>query len=253
MLCLRDISGLPLDVDFELDRVMYDELNLTCSEAKHVPLEEIVPSLLNKALKYPENVYQQHRNLQRAGTQSAMPKISYDLYYLPAGLLGIEYLKTHIFHARKQNGVDVIVEALSGTLTVYMQKDEVQTDPYAFNSIAADIKVVEVKVGQKLAVPAGYYYTFINTTEEAVVFARLGAEEKVVDAQKLVRSNGLAYYLISKNARCEIVNNPRYQRRKELSFASHAELNASANFQPNEVPLYVDFVNNAPAYAQMIA
>jgi len=71
--------------------------------------------------------------------------------------------------------------------------------------------IVKLKCGEKLAVPQGYFYNFINTEDDPVVFVRIHKGDDLVDYTILRRERGLAYYCIRKNARQEIVHNPIYR------------------------------------------
>lgn len=256
MLCLRSVSGLPLDVDVELERLVLDDVELNYTECRHVPLSELIPSLLNKSLRYPEDVYSQHRSIKMKQHSDSWPTgYDYDVYFVPSGLLGIEYCKTHVFKtASDADGkVSSFIQILSGSVTVLLQRNEANTDPYALGETVAVAQLIELQEGDKLAIPAGYYYTFINTGEEPVVFARFRKKEHIVDPFSLTKHNGLAYYLISKNARREIVSNPKYRYITDLEEVKNSEINQKLNYQANDKPLYEELLSDINSYTSVLA
>lgn len=255
MLCLRATSGLPIDVDLELDRILLDNVELQFQDCYYVPLQEIVPTLLNKSLRYPEEVYTQHRSVKRKTHAQGWPtNFDYDIYYLPSGLLGIEYSKTHVFKAdSKVAPVASFVQVLTGSLTVLLQKNQPKDDPYQFAENVEHSQLVNLEEGDKLAIPADYYYTFINTGELPAVFSRIVKNDHKVEAQEMAKKNGLAYYLISKNARQEIVTNPRYKILKDLQHNASSVVNDVLDYQPDRSqPLYEEVLADINRFTQIL-
>lgn len=210
MIDLSGISGLPIKFDAEKVSITFDDC-VNCDNIVKVPLSEMIPILLNKFLKYPEMVYSHHRNITNG--EGPLDKITYDLITIPYGLLGIEYIRTHVYKSDFQKDkFDCVVEVLTGKLTVVLQKNQQSEDPYQFETIVEEMQLVEITQGQKFAIPTGYLYTFINTETFPVVFSRVsGKNHKEIDYNMLKKEKGLAYYIISKNARIEIVPNPKYK------------------------------------------
>jgi oxalate decarboxylase/phosphoglucose isomerase-like protein (cupin superfamily) len=255
MLALYAISGLPLTLNVELEELSYDREALQCVQSKQVPLLELAPALLNKSLRYPEVVYTHHFNMCRKDDVGQWPsKLVYDVMCIPSGLLGIEYVKTHIFHINPAFAqAACVVQVFQGTLSVLMQKNKQKNDPFDINTAVEQSLLVDVVAGQKLVIPAGYYYTFSNCSEVPVVFSRVIAQEHIVNYQTLRRENGLAYYLISKNAKREIVLNPRYREVSELREVSSADINRQYQFDAvAENPLYEDIKVNSVKFADIL-
>jgi oxalate decarboxylase/phosphoglucose isomerase-like protein (cupin superfamily) len=220
MVDLSEYAGFQLKLDDLKDRFIFDD-NVTYQDECYVGLNEILPVLLNKFVRYPERVYKLHRNVvPRAvdATVDTTSDLSYDIYQIPVGLLGIEFVKTHVYYAPCCEGkFSSIIECLSGELTVIMQKNMKKEDEYQFDTYVEDIIVVTIKRGEKLAIPAGYFYTFVNAGNTGVVMAKLsGKTECQVDYNSLRREKGLAYFIISKNAKAETVANPKYKMQCKL-------------------------------------
>ncbi len=243
MLALADIAGLPVSLAEDGEVLQFNLQEVCCNAARRIRLLDISPALLNKSLRYPEIVYIQHSRVLLKEDEVNWPAVySYDIISIPSGLLGIEYIKTHIFYeAGAQGKAACIIHVFSGVLTIMLQKNKPRTDIYDIETHVEEAILIMVKSGQKAAIPAGFYYTFVNTTESPVVFARIITSEHTIDYDLLKRENGLAYYLISKNARLELVNNPRYRTLAKVKKVNAAELNMRSSYTPDDrLSLYAE-------------
>lgn len=212
MVDLSYISGLPIQLDEDTNTIYYNDTVDFVSE-EDIGLQEIIPVLLNKFLKYPEKVYTQHSKVTRSDFDYTNKNISVDLVMLPFGLLGIEYIKTHIYFSEfVENKYACFIEVVRGEVTVLIQKNKDNPDPYAFNTFVEKIDIINLSEGDRLAIPTGLYYTFINTGNAQTVFTVAhSGHHKNIDYSKIQKEKGLAFYIISKNARLEIVANPKYR------------------------------------------
>jgi oxalate decarboxylase/phosphoglucose isomerase-like protein (cupin superfamily) len=216
MIDLQEVSGLPIQFDPENSTFILAE-SLNCDGEDRIKLSEIVPILLNKYLKYPEVVYTHRKNICESGVDQ--DGVSYDLMYIPSGLLGIEYMKTHVYYSQEVSGkYDCVVEVLQGELTAVLQKNESKSDDWQFNTGVQDLSIIVLKKGHKLAVPTGYFYTFVNTGTTPLLISKLTATQRksLIDYEMLKREKGLACYIISKNAKIETVANPKYKVSSKL-------------------------------------
>jgi len=245
MTVLSQVSGLPISVCDEVEDLLYSDEDVDCGQGVNVSLREIAPSLLNKALLYPELVYKCHRSVRMKTHCEEWPaSYQYDVVYLPDGLLGIEYIKTHIFYGQMATSTASIIQVFTGQLTIMLQKNRKRQDIYDIETHVEEAMMVDVEPGMKVAIPAGYFYTFVNTGPDPVVFARVVAREHIADYEYLRRENGLAYYIISKNARKEIVVNPRYRTVPDIKQVPAQVLNTTTTYKPQgRNPLYSDAIN----------
>lgn len=255
MLALQAISGLPIAVNLELEELTFNSEEVCFDRCHQVPLESMGPVLLNKSLRYPEVVYTHHIQMHRTGEEAISDAFTYDVLFLPSGLLGIEFIKTHIFHMNSAFAtVAAVVHVFQGVLTLTLQKNKQKNDPFDINVSVDESWVVDVHAGEKAVIPAGYYYTFSNCMEAPVVFARIVAEEHQVDYQTLRRENGLAYYLISKNARREIVHNPRYRDVPGIKELELPALNNRYSYAPaTDLPLYEEVKVHRAKYLDLLS
>lgn len=251
MIDIAELSGLPLNFDIEKESFGNTE-EISYDHEYYVPLQDISPILLNKYLRYPERVYKHYRNV-RAAKDEFRNGSSYDVVYLPFGLLGIEFIKTHVFYSQYCEGkCGAIIEVLYGNLTVIIQKNREKEDPYEFETYVDDINIITLKRGEKLVIPSGYYYTFVNTGIVPVIFSKLVSKGSVqIDYNTLRRERGLAYFLISKNAKIEIVANPKYKIKCKLKCATLRRLLSDSESpfvrketHSNRDPLYRMFLND---------
>lgn len=252
MIDLSNISGLPIFFDEETASISYEDC-VNCSVSDDIQLNAIIPTLLNKYLKYPEVVYSHHKNLAHVNDLDGLNGFTYDIVVIPYGLLGIEYIRTHVYYSNHVEGkYDCIVEILSGELSVVMQKNDDEDDPYAFETQVDHMQLITLKKGERLAIPTGYFYTFVNTSSEPVVFSKVaGADHEPVDYNVIQKERGLAYYVISKNARTEVVPNPKYKINNEIQFVSLDDLLEDDTFFIAELyeepqPLYHVFSQKHP-------
>jgi hypothetical protein len=231
MLTYLEIAGLPIGLDSSTEEIVFDSEEVTCTQ-NVVKIEELSPALLNKSLRYPQNVYTQLSGIRRITDDTVWPDVySHDIVFLPVGLLGIEYIKTHIFYSKPQGGkIACLVQVLAGELTVILQKNACQRSIYD-DICAEDARIVDVKTGEKLAIPAGYYYTFINTGTEIAIFSLIVHKEIVIDYSQLRMKNGLAYYVIAKNARQEVVTNPRYRTHVDICKNRACDINRFSGYR----------------------
>ncbi len=214
MIDLQSCCSLPIQFD-QRDGVFHFDQQINFELENRVALSDLIPILLNKSLIYPQRVYLEYSGLKKEEhKQFFKSKLQYDIVYLPPGLLGIEYIKSHIYYsAPGKNGDESssdVIEVLYGVLTVIMQKLE-SRDEYTYEAIIQQGYIVKLRKGEKLIVPKGYYYSFINTRNMPAIFARIHKNQKALDYTTLKKEQGLAYYVIRKNARQEVVLNPRYR------------------------------------------
>ena len=212
MIDLYSISSLPIQFNFSDSSFIFHDC-INCRNRIKVSLSNLIPALLNKSLRYPEYVYEENEGLYSTNDQSFFngTPLHYDIVVLPAGLLGIEYIKTHIYFSPESEGKTAsFIECLYGILTVLIQKNEPKEE-FDFDTSVNEGIMIKLRRGEKIAIPTGYYYTFINSRNTPVIFSRISVNKGIVDYNDLSHEQGLGYFAIRKNARTEIVFNPRYR------------------------------------------
>jgi hypothetical protein len=191
---LMKSSGFSLS--YEDDRLTSPDLAF--NEVVHVSVQEMTPQLLNKDLTSPEIFYTKYRTLDQDGIY-AKKGLRNNFYVLPANLAGIEYIKTK---ASRVPNYPRLLEVSYGNAVVVMQNFKESGD--------GDIVVASAKRNQKVIVPAGYTIAIINPRSHPLVVGEIvssdAREQTVLDEM-----GGMAYYVIRKNAKQEIVRNPMYK------------------------------------------
>lgn len=213
------MCGFAVQFDDEQGRINFGD-GIEASE-QIVCLNEIIPVLLNKYLKYPEIVYKYHPKV-KVTKHPEGTEYSYNMFYIPYGLLGVEFIKTHVYYSPYEEGkYDALIEVHSGTVTVVMQRNGEKEDEWDINTYVEELKVVHLKKGQKMAIPTGVYYGFVNTGLSHAVFSMVtSANHQQIDYESLKRERGLACYVICKNSKVAAVANPKYKIKTKLVAAS---------------------------------
>mgnify|MGYP000685405739 CR=1 FL=1 len=217
MIDLIDLCSLPIYFNDKDSKIVFGD-NVLHDLDNTIYLTNLRPALLNKSLVYPVEVYEESQNVRLSNHDGLIgDDLEYDLILLPEGLLGIEYIKSHIFYSGADTAgqISCLVEVLLGKLCIILQKNG------DFNNYTSELQVeqglyVELEEGQKAVIQKGYYYTFINISSAPVIFARAYSQKGIADYSTL-RDKGMAYFCIRKNARAEIVKNPKYRNVPEIT------------------------------------
>lgn len=214
MVTLLNNCNLGISLDTKSNTILLSE-DVVTSPVQTISLLSLLPTLLNKSLSYPRDVYNEYNTVYHHDDEDlAQSDVGYDIIYLPPGLLGIEYIKSHIYYSPKSNiegSYSTIVEVLHGKLTIILQKNKQPVDEFEFETSVSKGYIIKVSQGEKCAIPKGYFFTFVNSSELPVIFVKINKGTSHADYNLLKREGGLAYYCIRKNAREEIVLNPRYR------------------------------------------
>lgn len=240
------VLGLPCTFNLDHQRLEIGE-DINCDASQPVSLRELTPTLLNKSLRYPENVYTHHLRLvhqQHLSNDVWHPDLRYDVFVLPNGLLGIEFPKTHIYYTQVQeHKLACILEIVLGEVTVILQKNKPK-GMFEFDTYVDEVHALKVVAGEKIAIPTGYLFTFVNTGNNTAVFNVISTGVRLLDYQTIMREQGLAYFCISKNAKSELVANPRYRSLPQINYTYHKEL-INTSIPEGKMPLYEMALNMA--------
>ena len=164
-----------------------------------INIDEIRPQLLNKSLTCPEIFYSKWEGLD--GEEIFSEKnLTVNFYTIQPNLAGIEYVKTR---ASRCSHYPRLIESVYGGGVVLMQRYKSPTE----NRIISRI----IKKGDKVIIPAGYSYSLINTRQNSNLIIIEVSSNKSKTNFVLDDTNGMAYYVIRKNAKQETVRNPYYK------------------------------------------
>lgn len=169
------------------------------SSHKSYELEYIQNQLLNNEITFAEPIYYKYMRLD---TDSLFDKKKTRIneYIIPSNLLGIEYIKTRAVMSPDHNK---LIEIHYGGGTLILQKVK--------RGEVIDVIFTKVKKGQKILVPAGYAMILINTRQQSPLIAGEFMSTDAKNYNVLDDLQGMSYYVIRKNAKQEIVQNPMYR------------------------------------------
>lgn len=224
---LRTVAGLPVQADVRTGRL---ELPAELCPGRPLarPLADLAPELLSPGARGPDPAAVAYPEVGEPALRASLAAagLAYSLLVLPPGRVGREYIKTP--GQREPGGCSRVYEALLGTALILCQR----TEP-----APADVVVVELEPGQKLAIPPGYGHVVINAGAQALVLASLGARSGAPDAAPFRARRGAGYYcLAGAGGEAEFVENTRYGGLPDLRMVP-AEAQPEIGLQDG-VPLY---------------
>jgi glucose-6-phosphate isomerase, archaeal len=218
MINLQSVSGLPLQ--FDNDNLYLNDI-IESQGMSEIMIDNLRGELLNSSLTCPThfcNQYfkiDQHSLMRQAG-------LRYDIVVMTSNLAGIEYVKTKGHYndlVTSHDSLPEILEILYGWATVLLQRPRLKpsknnhwsslNDMFEFNRLD-DVIVIKLQKGQKLVIPSGWGHVFINTRQTPLVYSIVRNSEDF-NIRRFIPEQGAGYYFIRKNARQEIVRNPRYK------------------------------------------
>jgi len=197
---LRAATGL--SIAYENEELTFK--NVDYSEKVVVDIDSIREQLLNKELDCPEVFYTKYLKID-TDSIFASKKVKLNIYTMSANLAGIEFVKTKVTRCKKYPR---IVEILHGSALILLQQYKSPKDNRVIK--------ISAKKGQKVIVPANVDFVAVNVRQNTpLIFAEImsiNAISRVV----LDDNSGMAYYVIRKNAKQEIVRNPNYKIVNEI-------------------------------------
>jgi oxalate decarboxylase/phosphoglucose isomerase-like protein (cupin superfamily) len=192
---LKQSSGLPIFYSAE----ELQPQGLTVGDTATICIDDIRSQLLNEDLNCPEIFYKKYKDIDKDSVFKSK-NLKINMYLIYPNLAGIEYAKTY---ATKCKSRPRILEVIYGGGMILLQKYD--------SALKNKIVKIQIKKGQKIIVPAGYTCSITNSRQNSnlIVLEILSrdAKPRVVLDDK----GGMAYYIIRKNAKQEIVRNPDYK------------------------------------------
>lgn len=252
MINLQNSSGLPLLLNTQ-DNSLHPAGEICFDKVDKVKLDAVRPLLLNKTLRYPLHVYTEYCNLRLRSHKGMFSKnnLHYSIIVLPPGLLGIEYNKTHVFAPDKdQNDITAIIDIVYGSGMVLIQRVK-EKGKLDFETEVSFVAIFRVRKGDRLPIPQRYMYTFINSRNSPLIVARVYEDDGKIDYRSMRREQGMSYYFIRKNAREEVVRNPRYKDMPNLRKLK-AETYARKFRLTSSKPIYTQFIQNPKRFCKML-
>lgn len=192
---LKSTSGFPIVYDGE-GLIIKD---FSIKERFDVTIDDIREQLLNKELTCPDIFYTKYKNLDDNNLYKDKG-FKVNIYTMRPNLAGIEYVKTR---ATRCKSYPRIFDVAHGGATFLLQNYN--------NAKNNQIYTATLKKKDKIIVPPNYSVVVVNARQNSnlvfVEYSSIKAKPRVV----LDDRNGLAYYIIRKNAKQEVVRNPSYK------------------------------------------
>lgn len=192
---LKQAIGLP---------VVYQDGVLTTQDCefgsnKSYELEYILKQLLNDQVTLTEPVYSKYMRLDTSDTLDQMG-LRFNEYVIAPNLIGIEYIKTKAVMTPK---LPKVLEVHAGSGVVILQQIK--------NGLVTDVIISRIKTGQKVIVPGGYMMALVNNRQNQPFIVGEFHSTQSKNYTVLDDIQGMAYYVIRKNAKQEMVQNPVYR------------------------------------------
>ncbi|MCS7317795.1 MAG: hypothetical protein NZZ41_05760 [Candidatus Dojkabacteria bacterium] len=242
---MRDLSlysGFPLifntnksSLEFQNDFKFFD-----CDVVK---ISDIRNILLSKSVVYPDIVYYRYKQITSPMLSKSPRNFQYDIFVLPNGNVGIEFVKTHIYFSgsnEDQNKIDSIVQVFTGQVILILQKyHNVDVSSIEYLMLPTKIEccyLIKLNAGDRFFIPPGYFYSFTNIHYHPAVFGFVTVANKthVNYDVMLHKEKGLALFLIQRGSKVEIVRNSQYKLEPKVKILT---LNKFYSFFPDfDVP-----------------
>ena len=199
MIKLEDNLGLPVMLDNQSNTLVFDEDVTRVTNIRRYKVRNLRRYLLNNDLKYPEDIYITYSDIyNRDGIR---PKYKVDVTIIPENLLGIEYTKTTPRRVLCKGEKYRIAISLYGSSNLIIQERK---------KFPQEIYLIKLEKNSVVFIPSGYHYQFINSRPTTAVVAEV-YRSRIVQSRSLKPKRGMSYYMICKNAKQEIVQNPAYK------------------------------------------
>ncbi len=174
------------------------ESELQYSNSASFEIKDMKDQLLNSEITCPEVFYTKYYNFDKDGIYKSK-NIKVNLITIQSNLAGIEYVKTR---GVRTTSYPKILEVVSGAGIIILQNFE--------KKFEGDIIISNLKKDTKVIIPADYAYSITNTRSSMLVVSEISFS-KSDEIDELDDMNGMAYYVIRKNAKQETVRNPGYK------------------------------------------
>ncbi len=226
---LKKFSGLALSYDGR--RLVAQEGGIDIGSVNVMKIDEMRPQLLNPDLSCPVIFYSVFADIDRKSVLRRR-NLQFDVFVVPQNLAGIEYVKTKGVRVGSQC---VLLELVHGFLTIIMQSNR-------YDSIDGELKsmMVKLKRGDKYVVPPHTDFILVNTRQTTAVMAMMHSTKTRV-RNVFDDTRGGAKYIIRKNARQEIVQNPHYRK-----------VNHIRSCKPDDLYKYFGLTAKTPVFKQIL-
>ncbi len=196
-----------LSVGFDGNDLQLQENGLELASKEEYSIHDVRSQLLNPALTCPNIFYYHFRGVDRKSLLKRKG-LKLDILVMPSNLAGIEYVKTKGIRIRKY---PILIDAIHGFLTVLIMKN--LDNPTPDSPIVSG--VVKLRKGEKYVIPPDCGFIFVNVKQQLCALSMIYSDKLRLEGC-FDDTRGATNYLIRKNARQEIVQNPFFRFVKEV-------------------------------------
>lgn len=196
---LKKYSGLSLMYDS--GELVAGEGGIEIGSTEKVTISRMRRQLLNSDLSCPDHFYTIFSSIDRKSLLKRKNLVM-RVFVIPQNLAGIEYVKTQGMNA---GTYPLLVEAIQGFITILMQRGENSIDGEGVQAM-----VVKLKKGEKFVIPPLMDFVLINGRQTLAAALMISSIKAQIE-WKFDDTRGASNYVIRKNARQEIVQNPYYR------------------------------------------
>lgn len=212
-----DFPWCGITADFRKGLQILKEGEAGYDSVKEATINDLRPVLLNDNLMYPKVFYKILTNVGMNRDRKRWKRWRHDLLLMSLGVAGVEYVKTDGWrYVKGSKELPVIVETVLGSVTLLVQKRSVSFKVCGILAeeqrfCVEEVVTIRVPRGRKVVVPPGYDLVFVNNSLNPAAVSIALEEGGEMIPSDFIESKGAAYYVIKKNARQELVPNPRYR------------------------------------------
>lgn len=266
MIDLRQYLKLP--VQYNREDIHFGN-DIVVEHIEERTLDQMNDVLLNDNLTCPHVFYKVYTAVSRRKDTEAWRKLNmaYNITVMLPNIVGIEYIKTfghynHFMTSRFYMSPEII-EVIYGSGLVILQKPKIQRkdgseifDTYNFSEIEESY-LVRVSKGDKLVIPPGCAHVIVNNKNQPLILGNVQSLDTKHISNIIRDLHGASYYVIHKNARMEVVQNPRYKVIKpikkvkvgDLRFLPKLSKVKSIYAQVLENPKKFDWISNPDSFS----
>jgi oxalate decarboxylase/phosphoglucose isomerase-like protein (cupin superfamily) len=195
---LKKNSGVA--VSFDGSSIIPQEGSISAGSQQEIMIDDMRSQLLNPDLSCPFLFYRLHGPIDRKSIFKRR-NLRLDLIVIPQNLAGIEYVKTS---GMRLGSYPTLLEVVYGYVTILMQSSDF--DP----ETGIRTMIVKLKRGEKYVIPPNVDFVLVNTRHSISIVSMVRSSKSRL-YNVFDDTRGAASYIIRKNARQEIVQNPYFR------------------------------------------
>jgi glucose-6-phosphate isomerase len=257
---LKTINGIKIQCTEGENKILSLNDDLYIYKAINRELDQMKNVILNDQLVYPKLFYTEYFHVYKNEHSKIFKdnNLRHDITVMSGDLAGIEFMKTYGHYHEILDGTNTpapeVIEILHGNAILILQKPHKITedkkrsinDMYDFGDIT-DVHIFKLKTGDAFVIPPHYGHIIVNQKPTVLVFSSLISARAKSIYNGIFNYKGGAYYVIKKNAKQVLVQNPHYKHVPKIKKVKKWAYNNIINNK--KVPTYSHFISNPEKYS----